>query len=173
MSEKQANFEKLSEAVISELKALGYMESSLNNYRKLYGCIEIFMKENSVENYSPEIGKSFISKYYSDDTQRRRVFLLMIRRLDDHLNNIPYRCHRAMKTSNVPLVFAGLLDDYQEYCIEIGNKPETVRIKKDFCLILLHFLSDIGCNDISEITAEIVAKSCLIYTNKDGYYRRI
>lgn len=55
MSEKQANFEKLSEAVISELKALGYMESSLNNYRKLYGCIEIFMKENSVENYSPEI----------------------------------------------------------------------------------------------------------------------
>lgn len=169
MSEKQTDFWKLSEAVISELRSLEYMESSLTNYRRLYARIGCFLEHRSIKEYSPAVGKAFVAEYYPCDTHRRRLVLLMIRRLDDHLNNIPYRCHRTMKTLDVPYVFVELLDDYLEYCIEIGNKPGTVRIKKDFCLIFLHFLSDIGCNDISEITADIVAKSCLIYTNKEGY----
>ncbi len=74
-----------------------------------------------------------------------------------------------MKTINAPCTFTRLLDDYLEHCAENGNSPVTVRRKKDFCLIFLQFLSDVGCNDISDISIELVAKSCLIYTNKDGY----
>ena len=169
MSKKQTDFLTLSEEVISELKGLGYMDSSLTNYRRLYRRIGSFMEEHAVKEYSPDWGKAFIDEYYPCDNDRRRMVSLMIRRIDDYLNDIPYRCHRAMKKPNVPPTFAGLLDDYQEYCKGIGNKPETVRIKKDFCLIFLQFLSDIGCNNIFEITAEIVAKSCLNYANKDGY----
>ena len=88
---------------------------------------------------------------------------------DDHLNDLPYRCHHSTKTPDASSAFVRWLDDYLDYCIGIGNKPETVKIKKGLCLIFLHFLSNIDCNDISEITAEIVAKSCLIYTNKDVY----
>ena len=169
MSKKQTDFLTLSEEVISELKGLGYMDSSLTNYRRLYRRVGSLMEEHAVKEYSPDWGKAFIDEYYPCDNDRRRMVSLMIRRIDDYLNDIPYRCHRAMKKPNVPPTFAGLLDDYQEYCKGIGNKPETVRIKKDFCLIFLQFLSDIGCNNIFEITAEIVAKSCLNYTNKDGY----
>ncbi len=61
----------------------------------------------------------------------------MIRRLDDHLNGIPYRCHHAMKTPYVPPAFKSVLDDYQEYCGNIGNKPGTINEKKRFCLVFL------------------------------------
>lgn len=166
---KQTDFRTLYEAVIVELKGLGYMDSSLTNYRRFYARLCSFMEYHSIKEYSPTVGKAFIEEYYPCDTHRRRMVLLMIRRLDDHLNGVPYRCHRAMKITEVPPVFAALFNDYQEYCTEIGNKPGTITEKKSFCLIFLQFLSDIGCNSISEITAEIVSKSCLIYTNKDGY----
>lgn len=169
MSEKQTDFRILSEAVISELKSLEYMDSSLTNYHRLYVRLGSFMEDHSIKEYSPAVGKSFIDEYYPCDTDRRRTVLLMVGRLDDHLNGTPYRCHRAMKTSTVSTVFAGLLDDYQEYCLIIGNKPGTVDTKKSFCLIFLRFLSDFGFNDISGISAEIVAKSCLCYNNKNGY----
>lgn len=169
MSEKQTNFRKLSEAVIFELKALGYKASTLTNYRRLYALIGTFMNDCSIENYSSEVGKDFVTKHYPADNQRRRTILLMIRRLDDYVSNIPYRCHHAMKADDVPAEFAQLLDDYLAYCAGIGNKPGTVEIKKGFYLIFLHFLSDIGCKDISEVTADAVAKSCLIYINKDRY----
>lgn len=169
MSKKQTNFWTLSEAVIVKLKNLEYMDSSLTNYRRLYARLGSFMEDHSIKEYSPAVGIAFIDEYYPCDTDRRRMVLLMIRRIDDHLNGIPYRCHRTMKSPDVPPVFAGLLDHYQEYCISIGNKLGTIDTKKRFCLIFLQFISNIGCNDISEITAEIVAKICRIYTNKDGY----
>ena len=169
MNEKQKDFWTLSEAVIAELKGLEYMDSSLTNYRRLYARIDAFMGDCSIEEYSPDVGKAFIDEYYPCDTRRRRIVLMMIRRLDDYQSKVPYRCHRAMKSSDTPSAFTGVLDDYLEYCNSIGNKHRTIDTKKYFCLIFLQFLSDIGCKDISELTAEIVAKSCLIYTNKDGY----
>lgn len=168
MSEKQTNCWTLFEAVIAELKGMEYMDSTLAGYRWLYARLGSFMEDHSIKEYSPAVGKAFIAEYYPCNTGRRKKVLLIIKRLDDYLNNTPYRCHHAMKTPDVPPVFAGLLDDYQEYCISIGNRIKTVNKKKYFCLIFLNFLSDIGCNDISKITAEIVAKSCLIYANKDG-----
>ena len=169
MNEKQKDFWTLSEAVIAELKGLKYMDSSLTNYRRLYARIGSFMEDRFIKEYSPAVGKEFINEYYPCDTRSRKIVLMMIRRLDNYQSKVPYRCHRAMKTSDIPSVFARVLDDYLEYCISIGNKSGTIEAKKFFCLIFLQFLSDIGCKDISELTAEIVAKSCLNYTNKDGY----
>ena len=169
MSEKQPDFWLLFEAVIAELGSMGYMDSSLINYRRLYARLGSFMEDHSIKEYSPAVGKAFTAEYYPCDNDRRRTVLLMIRRLDDHLNGIPYRCHHAMKTPYVPPAFKSVLDDYQEYCGNIGNKPGTINEKKRFCLVFLQFLSDFGCNDISNITAGVVAKSYLIYTNKDGY----
>lgn len=169
MNKKQTDFFKLTEAVIAELKSMEYMDSSLTNYRRLYARLGSFMEDHSVKEYSQDVGKAFVAEYYPLDTNRRRAVLLMIRRLDDYLNNNLYRCHRAMNTPDVPPAFTGELNDYLKYCSSIGNKPRTIDAKKYFCLIFLHFLSDLGCNNITNITAEIVAKSCLIYTNKDGY----
>ena len=169
MSEKRTDFWTLSEAVIAALKSLEDMDSSLTNYRRLYARLGSFLKDHSIKEYSPAVGKAFIDEYYPCDTHRKRMVLLMIRRLDDHLNSIPYRCHRVMKTPDILPAFESVLHDYQEYCGSIGNKPGTINVKKRFCLMFLQFLLDFGCNDISGITAEIVSKSCLIYTNKDGY----
>jgi len=169
MSEKQTNFMTLSETVIAELKSMEYMDSTLTNYRRFYSRLNCFMEDHSIKQYAPDVGEAFIAEYYPCDNNLQRRILLMIRRLDDHLNGIPYRFHRAMKTSTVPYGFTEVLYDYQEYCISIGNKSGTIDAKKFFCLIFLNFLSDIGCYDITKITAEIVAKSCLIYDNKRGY----
>lgn len=78
MSEKQTDFEKLSEAVISELKGLEYMDSSLTNYRRLYARIGSFMYDHSIKEYSPQVGKDFVAEYYPFDTQRCRMVLMMI-----------------------------------------------------------------------------------------------
>ena len=139
MSEKQTDFWTLSEAVIAELKSLEYMDSSLTNYRRLYARLGSFLKDHSIKEYSPAVGKAFIDEYYPCDTHRKRMVLLMIRRLDDHLNSIPYRCHRVMKTPDVLPAFESVLHDYQEYCGSIGNKPGTINVKKRFYLIFLQF----------------------------------
>lgn len=166
MSEKQTNFRKLSEAVISELKSLGYMDSSLANYRRFYARIGSFMNDRSIDEYSPEVGKDFVVEHYPFDTERRRIVLSMIRHLDDHLNDLPYRYHRTMKTFEIPTAFAQLFDNYLTYYADIGNKPGTIDVKKSCCLIFLQYLTEIGCNDTSLITADIVAKSCLRYSSK-------
>ena len=53
MSEKQMNFRKLSEAVISKLGDLGYSDLSLANYRRFYAQIGFFMNGKR-----PEMKKS-------------------------------------------------------------------------------------------------------------------
>ena len=169
MSEKETNFADLSESVILDLKALGYMDSTLTNYRRFYARLEMFMKTVAAKEYSSEIGKAFIELYYPADTKNRRTILTRIRRLDDHLNKLPYKFHRNMKITDIPTDFVQLLDDYLAYCDRIGNKSGTIEGKKSFCLIFLKFLAEINCKNISEITAEVVAKSCLKYRNKDGY----
>lgn len=141
MSEKQTDFWTLSEAVIAELKGMEYTDSTLASYSWVYARLGSFMKDRSIKAYSSAVGEAFIAEYYPCNTRRRRRVLTIIKRLDD----------------------------YQEYCISIGNRFKTVDKKKYFCLMFLHFLTDIDCNDISNITAEIVAKSCLIYANKEGY----
>ncbi len=163
MSKKQTDIRRLSEAVISKLRGLGYMDSSLTNYRRFYARIGSFMNERSINEYSPEVGKDFVVEHYPFDTERRRIVLSMIRRLDDHLNDLPYRYHRTMKTFEIPTAFAQLFDNYLTYCSDIGNKPATIEGRKKGCLIFLQFLTEMGCNDISMITADIVAKSCLRY----------
>lgn len=127
---KQTDFFTLTEAVIAELKSMEYMDSSLTNYRRLYARLRSFMEDHSVKEYSQDVGKSFVAEYYPLDTNRRRAVLLMIRRLDDYLNNIPYRCHRAMNTPDVPPAFTGELNNYLKYCSSIGNKPRTIDAKK-------------------------------------------
>ena len=56
MSEKETNFADLSESVILDLKALGYMDSTLTNYRRFYARLEMFMKTVSAKEYSSERG---------------------------------------------------------------------------------------------------------------------
>ena len=78
MSKKQTDFLTLSEAVIIELKGLGYMDSSLTNYRRLYRRVGSFMEERAVKEYLPAFGKAFIDEYYPCDNDRRRMVSLMI-----------------------------------------------------------------------------------------------
>ena len=120
MSEKQTDFGTLSEAVIAELESLEYMDFTLTKYRKLYARLGSFMKDHSIKEYSPATGKAFIDECFPCNTDRRRMILLMIRRLDDRLNGIPYRCHRTTKTPDVPPAFAGMIDDYEK-CVNTDH----------------------------------------------------
>lgn len=84
----------------------------------------------------------------------------MVRRLDDHLSNTTYRCHRAMKIIQVPENFKQLLNEYVTHCVDIGNSPGTIKTKKNSCIIFLNYLVAIGCKDISQLTVDAVSKDC-------------
>ena len=101
MNEKQTDFWTLFEAVIAELKGMEYMDSTLTSYHWVYARLGSFMEDHSIKEYSPTVGKAFIAEYYPCNTRRRRKILMIIKRLDDHLNNTPYRCHHAMKTLRI------------------------------------------------------------------------
>ncbi len=61
MKGKPIQFQFLARAVLTELEALGYKNSTLTNYRRIYARIENFMSDNSIEGYSPFVGKAFVA----------------------------------------------------------------------------------------------------------------
>lgn len=78
MKGKPIQFQFLSRAVLTELEAFGYKNSTLTSYCRIYARIENFMNDNSIEEYSPFVGKAFVAKHYPDDTKARRSVIFQV-----------------------------------------------------------------------------------------------
>lgn len=161
-------FHELEENVIAQLKEQNYMHSTIMVYQRIYRRFDEFMKEHGVTEYPEKTGKIFPNAIHVCPS-KFKSYSCAIRRLNDCSAEIPYRCHYGNPFKDISETYTDLLDSYLEECIIKGNKPATTACKKKSCTLFLNYIEQIGCNTISKLDAEMIAKTLLIYDNKDKY----
>ena len=58
----------LVDSVIRQLKEKNYMESTLSVYKRIYHRIKEFMLLSDYQNYTPDVGKSFLTEQKGSDS---------------------------------------------------------------------------------------------------------
>lgn len=170
MAEKTLNFSKLVDCVIDQLKKQNYMDSTLIVYRRIYNRIYLLMKKLGTEIYTPEIGCQFLDSVNVCGSTFS-AYACAVRRLNDYIDDIPYRCHHGSQLEKVPENFSNILKDYLNECSNTGNKSSTILAKRKTCVRFLNYIKQAGCNDISDLNTEKMSQALLIYDNKDNYAR--
>lgn len=170
MAERTLNFTELSDGVISQLKEQNYMDSTLTVYRRIYNRVYLLMKKLGTETYTSEIGRGFLDSV-NVSKSTFNAYACAIRRLNDYIGNIPYRCHHGSSVEKAPESFSHILEDYLDECSGNGNKPSTILTKQKTCVCFLGYIKQAGCNDISNLNTGMISRALLVYDNKDNYAR--
>ncbi|MCR4851019.1 MAG: hypothetical protein K5870_07135 [Lachnospiraceae bacterium] len=100
MAERTIPFDELMHKVIDQLKKKGYMDSTLNNYRRLYNRINVFINQRGTDLYTKEAGRDYLDSI----NVCRSTFVFYnctVRRLDDYLDGKSYRCHHGNPSDKV------------------------------------------------------------------------
>lgn len=168
MTKKILPFQDLMEQVLIQLKDQGYMDSTIAVYRRFYNRINSYLNQMNIDIYTETIGDSFLSTINVSDTTFVS-YKCAIRRLNDYLDGLPYRCHHSNHCDCVVDIYAPILDEYLNYCKDINNKSATIHAKERSCVIFLNCLESYGCSTLSELTPELVSQALLCFDNKDNY----
>lgn len=168
MTEHILTFHDLMEQVLMQLKDQGYMESTIAVYRRFYNRVDGYLNQMNTDIYTKAIGDSFLCTLNVSDTTVVS-YKCAIRRLNDYLNGLPYRCHHGNHCYCAVDSYAPVLDEYLEYCKGINNKSATIHAKERACVIFLNCLESHGCSTLSELTPELVSQALLCFDNKDNY----
>lgn len=163
-------FKKLIEAVLNQLKSRKYMDSTIIVYQRTYNRIHAFLKQHETDVYTHELGKEFLDN--SNVCKSTLVsYACAVRRLDDYIDERPYRCHHGTSKNEAPVVFSNVLTEYLQECEADGNKPATILAKERTCVSFLNFLAREGCSDLSQLNSDMVTHALLTFPNKDSYAR--
>lgn len=170
MSQKAISFCELQEQVLGQLRAQRYMDSTLEIYLRTYNRIHVFLNLNGADVYTHEFGKKFLD---SVDVCKSTLsgYKCAVRRLDDYIDNKPYRCHLAVYNEKAPEVFSDILDDFLCECAKIGNSRYTIAAKKHTCIQFLNYLEKVGCSSLKMLDSGLVSQALLVFSNKDHYAR--
>lgn len=168
MTKKTFYFDELCEQVLEQLKIHGYMESTLTVYRRFYNRIHEFINESGTDIYTEEVGKEFLTGIHVGESTIK-AYACAVRRLDDFINERPYRCHHGIPSVEVSEIYVEVLDSYLEECRASGNKTSTINAKRNVCAEFLNYMEQSGCQVLSDIDTGLISRALLIYTNKDCY----
>ena len=168
MPENILLFQDLKEQVLIQLKDQGYMDSTINLYRRFYNRVSSYLNQMNSAIYSKSIGDSFLSTLNVSDTTSV-FYRCAIRRLNDYLDGLPYRCHHGNHCDCIVDIYSAVLDGYLDYCKGINNKVATVHAKERACVIFLNYLESHGCLTLSELSPELISQALLCFNNKDNY----
>lgn len=168
MTENTLPFYGLMEQVLIQLKDQGYMDSTITVYRRFYNRVSSYLNQMNTDIYTKAIGDNFLSTLNVSGTTFVS-YKCAIRRLNDYLDGLPYRCHHGNHCDCVVDIYAPILEEYLEYCKETNNKPATIHAKEKSCVIFLNYLESHGCSTLSELSPELVSQALLCFDNKDNY----
>lgn len=130
MTENTIPFSELMKQVLEQLKNQGYMDSTLAVYRRTYNRVHVFINQLGTDIYTKEAGEKFL---HSTSVRKHTLtaYACAIRRLDDHIDSKPYRCHHDIPSKEVTAIYAVALDEYLDECKKSGNAPAQSMPKKE------------------------------------------
>ena len=82
MTQKAVSFNELMEGVLDQLRANGYMESTITIYRRTYTRIRVFLNRFDTDFYTPKIGTKFLAET-NVKKSTASAYACAIRRLND------------------------------------------------------------------------------------------
>ena len=132
MEKIQIPFSELSERVIEQLREQGYKDSTLEIYRRVFNRIHVFTNQLGTDTYSSEAGKLFL-KSINVCSDTFVTYKCIVRRLDDYIDDKPYRYHHAEPSTEVVRTYSKILDEYLKDCLGNGNSLYTINTKKKAC----------------------------------------
>ncbi|OLN24792.1 hypothetical protein [Desulfosporosinus metallidurans] len=172
MEKKYKSVEALTHGLLEQLQSKFYGKDTLNNYRKILKTLALYMQQDKIPAYSPEIGNAFIEDYTSTheiSDSFQSMIRTIIGRLSDYNDGRKYSCQRKKSPVKLPENYAVLLEDYLSFCEHSGNRAGTIKGKRKSCEDFLIFLITLECNDIEDISSTQICKACLMFHNKDAW----
>lgn len=94
----------VTESILRQLQEQNYKETSLANYRRFYDRLYAFMSQNGIEVYNEEVGQIFFD-YISAGKSTSKFYAVAVRRLNNFINGVPYRCHHKVAVADIPATF--------------------------------------------------------------------
>jgi len=162
---------ELADAVIAELKRLGYKQSTIHNYEKIYMDFIRYADEKHVTVYSIEFGEKYLREvrgidiFYvvsGSDSSYNKQNYLPIRACQCIIEWQLHRClplkrQGKLKSQKLPEQFISSYESYTLLCKEAGysergNYTRLNRIKR-----MLLFFGNHGIKDINKLTAKDIS----------------
>lgn len=170
---KNLHFKQLLESFLILLEKKSYKNHVRDNYRRTLAKIDLFMQENSINRYSPEVGICYYEQYFREHhigKCRKAAMQTAIRRLNDFYLGKEFEIlHSCHNTIILPNNYEAAIKAYEQSCHEAGNKDNTVLSKCQKVRNFLHFCIGLGCPDVANLSPEYVTKACLMLKNKDSW----
>lgn len=167
----QITIQELVNAVIAELKRLGYKQIIIRNYEKLYKDLIRYANEQNVNMYSTEFGEQYLRKV-------RKIDLLYVTsRTGSYYNKnnyfpiracqclaewqlhkyLPLKKQGKLASQNIPVQFKECYESYVALCKEAGYSERGVYTRLNRIKRMLIFFNDKGVQDINKLTAENIS----------------
>lgn len=157
------SIEQLVNAANQEMLRLEYSRSTIATHSKELREFAEYCEENEIHFYRPDTGVLYFSYRYGLDVTdptikpdaKQRKTRNTLRFLDD-IYQFGYARRYSHRDYNIPLKYAGLLDDYFGYCIKNNCAPSTIQVKRTKLVQFLCFLMGRG-TPLSEVTASDIS----------------
>lgn len=167
----QITIQKLVNAVIAELKRLGYTQTIIRNYEKLYKDLIRYANEQNVNVYSTEFGEQYLRKVRKIDS------LYVTSRIGSYYNKnnyfpiracqclaewqlhkyIPLKKQGKLASRNIPVQFKECYESYVALCKEAGYSERGTYTRLNRIKRMLIFFNDKDIHDINKLTAEDIS----------------
>lgn len=162
---------ELMDAVIAELKRLGYKKTTIHSYEKMYADLIRFANEEGVREYSVEFGVKYLQEkqgidlFYvasgSDSSYNKKNYFPI--RACQCLTEwtlhecIPLKKQGKLASQNIPTQFQHCFESYAAVCKEAGYSERGTYTRVNRIKRMLFFFNNKGVQDINNLTAEDIS----------------
>lgn len=173
----KSDFQSLSEHLRNLMKIENYSITSTKERNLILNLFSDFMKENKLNEYTPEIGKKFVNHCNKQlHLCQSRIGLAnnIVRKFNNLLNGLDGKAalkSNPKKVFNLPDDFKRVLVKYEEHCKSIGDTEDTIYINLRACAILLEKLYSIKCNKVKDINVNLVQKAFIKLPSQEYWFR--
>jgi site-specific recombinase XerD len=162
---------ELVESVIDELKRLGYKQSTIHNYKKMYADLIRYANEKDAIEYSIEFCAKYLREEHgidlfyvasNTDSSYNKKNYLPIRACqclaEWKLHGcIPLKKQGKLASQNLPAQFRHCYESYTALCTEAGYSKRGTYTRLNRIKRMLFFFNNKGVQDINNLTAEDIS----------------
>lgn len=168
MNRDSKDFESLKNELLKKLEARGCTAVTVTSYRYLSNSIITQLKSMGYEVYTKGCGERVLENYLKSHGKNQYYENLrtVITRFDDLLNDIWSDVHSSKgRTFELTEDFFIRVSEYCKQCRNKGLADGTIRMKVYSTSWFSSVLIELGCVNITDISAELVSKASIRITD--------